>query len=54
MIPASDDWRITIRVDPVLSVKLNKAVNQGGYFHVSEYIREALREKLERDLAVIA
>lgn len=54
MATVSDELRITVRFAPILAEKMENAVENGGYSHLSEYIREAVREKVERSQKVAA
>jgi metal-responsive CopG/Arc/MetJ family transcriptional regulator len=40
---------VTIKIEKSLSDRINKSMNVKGYSTKTEFIREAIRDKLERD-----
>jgi Arc/MetJ-type ribon-helix-helix transcriptional regulator len=41
--------RITVRTPAVLLTEMEECVRDGSYAHDSEFVREAIREKVERE-----
>ena len=43
----SDELRVSVRFKPKTAEEIKKAIEEGGYSHVSEFIRDAVRDKLK-------
>ena len=41
--------RVIVRISDTLAEKIDKLIEKGKYYTISEFVREAIREKLEKE-----